>query len=148
MAQEPTEISRFQRVNQGYTDSNMNLFVKTSLLGAYMPILAGACTLIIIGYGSHLVGTGDITLGTYAAFFSYLAMLLWPVREAGNLVTQWQRAASGAQRLFEVLDYQPEIRDQPSHWSPDVSGHIILRDLGLPLRREKQECSTEHQPRN
>ena len=45
-----------------------------------MPILAASGTLIIIGYGSTLLNQGQITIGTFAAAFSYLGLLLWPVR--------------------------------------------------------------------
>jgi ATP-binding cassette subfamily B protein len=129
MAQEQQEVNRFEKVNQQFADYNLDLFSNASLLGAYMPILASAGTLIIIGYGSHLVDTGSITLGTFVAFFSYLSMLLWPVREVGSLVTQWQRGASGAQRLFEILDSEPEIQDKPSSWFPELSGHISFQNI-------------------
>ena len=94
-----------------------------------MPILAASGTLIIIGYGSSLLKDGEITIGTFAAFFSYLGLLLWPVREAGNLVTQWQRGASGTARLFEILDHEPEIEDTPTHQYPEVSGKISVNHL-------------------
>lgn len=129
MVQEQQEVNRFEAVNQRFADYNLNLFTNTSLLGAYMPILASLSTLMIIGYGSHLVTSGSITLGTFVAFFSYLGMLLWPVREVGSLVTQWQRGASATQRLFEILDTEPEIQDQPSAWFPQLSGHISFHDI-------------------
>ncbi|MGD8832916.1 MAG: ABC transporter ATP-binding protein, partial [Pseudomonadales bacterium] len=129
MAQEEREIERFAGVNQDFADRNLRLFTTTSFLGALMPVLAAAGTLIIIGYGSALLERGDITIGTFAAFFSYLALVLWPVREAGSLVTQWQRGASGTARLFEILDYAPEIEDRPSNEFPDLTGRISVRHL-------------------
>ncbi|MCB1693909.1 MAG: ABC transporter ATP-binding protein [Pseudomonadales bacterium] len=129
MAQEDQEVSRFSGVNGEFADRNLSLFITTSLLGALMPILAGFATLVIIGYGSWLVNTGEISLGTFAAFFSYLTLLLWPVREAGAMVSQWQRGASGTTRLFEILDYEPEIRNQPSDDFPSLTGKIEVRHL-------------------
>lgn len=129
MAQEQDEVNRFSGVNAEFAEQNLSLFVTTSLLGALMPILAAVATLIIIGYGSYLVNSGDMTLGTFAAFFSYLTLLLWPVREAGAMVTQWQRGASGTARLFEILDYEPEIRDAPSEAFPTLTGKVSVRHL-------------------
>ena len=129
MAQEDREIERFKTVNGDFVDKNINLFITNSFLSALMPILAASGTLIIIGYGSSLLKDGEITIGTFAAFFSYLGLLLWPVREAGNLVTQWQRGASGTARLFEILDHEPEIEDTPTHQYPDVSGKISVSHL-------------------
>jgi ATP-binding cassette subfamily B multidrug efflux pump len=129
MAQEDREIERFAEVNQGFADRNLELFSTTSFLSAIMPLLAASGTLIIVGYGSVLLQRGEISIGTFAAFFSYLALVLWPVREAGSLVTQWQRGASGTARLFEVLDARPEIEDRPSNEFPDLTGHISVRNL-------------------
>ena len=129
MAQESREIDRFADVNQEFADRNLDLFTTTSFLGALMPMLAASGTLIIIVYGSVLFDRGAITIGTFAAFFSYLALVLWPVREAGSLVTQWQRGASGTTRLFEILDSEPEIQDRPSNEFPDLTGTISVRGL-------------------
>jgi ATP-binding cassette subfamily B protein len=129
MAQEGREIERFRGVNQDFADRNLMLFRTTSFLGALMPVMAASGTLIIIGYGSVLLDRGEITLGTFAAFFSYLALVLWPVREAGSLVTQWQRGASGTARLFEIMDYEPEIEDRPSNEFPDLTGKITVENL-------------------
>tara|TARA_R110002072_G_scaffold20841_3_gene75135 strand:+ start:5371 stop:7167 length:1797 start_codon:yes stop_codon:yes gene_type:complete len=129
MAQEDEEISRFENVNQDFADHNQALFETTSFLSALMPTMAAMSTIIIIGYGGHMVNEGDITLGTFAAFFSYLALLLWPVREAGSLVTQWQRGASGTARLFEILDHEPEIVDRNEHDFPALTGRIRVENL-------------------
>lgn len=129
MAQEGNEVTRFARVNQAFANYNLTLFTTNSLLGAIMPTLAMVCTLVIISYGSLLISIGEITLGTFAAFFSYLALVLWPVREAGSLVTQWQRGAAGTARLFEILDYHPEIKDSPTPVFPQLTGKVSVRDL-------------------
>ncbi|MBS04266.1 MAG: hypothetical protein CMQ24_16390 [Gammaproteobacteria bacterium] len=129
MAQEGREVERFGGVNQDYVDRNLALFTTSSLLAALMPALAALCTIIILGYGASLVASGDITLGTFAAFFSYLTMVLWPVREAGALVTQWQRGASGTARLYDILDHEPEIRDTPTREYPELTGKVELRNL-------------------
>ena len=129
MAQEAREVARFAGVNRQFVDYNMRLFTTTSLLGALMPVLAATGTLVIVGYGTYLTRAGDITLGTFVAFFSYLALLLWPVREAGSLVTQWQRGASGSARLFEILDFEPEIRDEASADYPELVGKVVVKHL-------------------
>lgn len=129
MAQEEQEVERFSIVNKTFAEDNITLFTTSSLLGALMPVLAAIATLIIIGYGSFLVSSGEITIGTFAAFFSYLALLMWPVREAGSLVTQWQRGASGTARLFDILDHVPEIQEDADEEFPNLTGRVSIRDL-------------------
>ncbi|MEM7017735.1 MAG: ABC transporter ATP-binding protein [Pseudomonadota bacterium] len=137
MAQEQGEIKRFTEVNTDFAGRNLRLFTTSSQLGAIMPVLAAISTIIIVGYGTMLLQSGAITLGTFAAFFSYLTLLLWPVREAGSLVTQWQRGASGAARLFELLDYEPEIKDNPTPNHPSLTGSIKIE--GLDYRYENKD---------
>lgn len=129
MAQEHEEVARFSNVNQEFADHNLNLFITTSLLSALMPAMATMSIVTIIGYGAYLTNTGEITIGTFVAFFTYLSLLLWPVREIGPLVTQWQRGASGTTRLFEILDYTPEIENRPAPIFPELTGKVRVDHL-------------------
>ncbi|MGK0284347.1 MAG: ATP-binding cassette subfamily B multidrug efflux pump [Patiriisocius sp.] len=129
MAQEHEEVARFSSVNQEFADHNLNLFVTTSLLSALMPAMAAMSIVTIIGYGTYLTSIGEITIGTFVAFFTYLSLLLWPVREIGPLVTQWQRGASGTSRLFEILDYAPEIENRPATRFPELTGKVRVAHL-------------------
>jgi ATP-binding cassette subfamily B protein len=118
LTQEDAEIRRFQAVNDGYAASNLALVRTSSRLAAWMPGLGAICTLTILLAGGHRVQTGEITLGAFTAFLWYLGMLLWPVREAGNLVNLFQRGFAGCDRLFELLDSEPEIADAPAPGAP------------------------------
>jgi ATP-binding cassette subfamily B protein len=135
LVQEQAEIERFDRVNVDYVARFMALTLVNSRLAALMPWLGAFTTVTILGFGGSLVLQGDMTIGTFTAFFTYVTMVLWPVREAGNLVTQWQQGASACARLFEILDAEPEIEDVPLPAGPHgprdhVAGHIVLRGLG------------------
>jgi ATP-binding cassette subfamily B protein len=102
--------------------------VRTSRLAAWMPGLGALCTITILMAGGRRVQTGEITLGAFTAFLWYLGMLLWPVREAGNLVNLFQRGFAGCDRLFELLDAVPEIADPPASEAPaTLAGAIELR---------------------
>lgn len=128
--QEEHEIKRFADINSKYADDNLSLIRINSFIGSFMPTLGAVSTIAILGYGGHLVLQGDLTVGTFTAFFWYLNMVLWPVRDAGNMVTLWQRGASGTQRLFEILDSEPEIKDgSDPDVPPKISGKITIKDL-------------------
>lgn len=130
LVQEENEIRRFDAVSDEYVARFKALVRLNSYIGAVMPWFAAFSTMAILGYGGSLVRNGDLTLGTFTAFFSYVGMVLWPVREIGAVVTQWQRGASGTQRLFEILDEEPEIKDQPKPGVPtQLQGELELRHL-------------------
>jgi ATP-binding cassette subfamily B multidrug efflux pump len=128
--QEEEEIKRFEKRNTAYADNFVNLVRTNSLLGSTMPALGALCLLMVLGYGGSRVLAGEMSVGTFAAFFWYLNMVLLPVRETGNMVTLWQQGATGAQRLFEILDTEPEIKDNPAEGHPErLTGEILLQDL-------------------
>ena len=132
LVQEDEEIKRFDKINQDYASNFLEVIRTNSLLNVWMPALGAACSVVILGYGGNAVISGEISVGTFTAFFWYLGMLLWPMRAAGDVVTLWQRGASGAERLFEILDYPPEIGDTPIPAAPKtISGTLEIRDLNF-----------------
>lgn len=129
---EDEEIRRFDEVNTRYADNNLALIRTNSKIGSWMPALGAMCQIVVLGFGGSRVLAGEISVGTFVAFFWYLNMVMWPVRDAGNMVTMFQRGASGAQRLFEILDSEPEIVDQPSGKAPEsIAGEIEFRNLSF-----------------
>lgn len=129
---EDEEIRRFDEVNTRYADNNLALIRTNSKIGSWMPALGAICQIVVLGFGGSRVLAGEISVGTFVAFFWYLNMVMWPVRDAGNMVTMFQRGASGAQRLFEILDSEPEIVDQPSGKAPEsIAGEIEFRNLSF-----------------
>ncbi len=82
----------------------------------YNPALTAIPLLGLVGVlalGGWLAIQGDITLGTFLAFSSYLALLTGPVRVLTSLVTIGQEARASVIRVFEVIDSKPVITDKP-----------------------------------
>jgi ATP-binding cassette subfamily B protein len=129
--QERREIDAFGAVNGEYARRYLALVRLNSLILSSMPWLGAWCVISLVVVGGGLVRSGDVTVGTLAAFLWYLNMVLWPVRQAGQMVTLWQQGASACQRLFEILDEEPEIRDPPAPAAglPEARGALRLRAL-------------------
>jgi ATP-binding cassette subfamily B protein len=132
LCQEPAEIARFASANDAYVERNLELVRTTALLAAWMPALGALCTLAILGFGGSRVVSGEISLGSFTAFLWYLGMLLWPVRDAGNLIIQVQSGFAGVERVHELLDAEPAIRDRASDAGPErLHGELELCDLTI-----------------
>jgi len=128
--QEEYETRLFRASNQEYLERNMSLLRTNSLLASFMPGLGALAILVVLYFGGLRVMAGEITLGTFTAFVWYLNMVLWPVREAGNMISLLQRGAAGCVRLFELLDAEPEIADRPAPDAPErLEGGIELRGV-------------------
>ncbi|MYF11559.1 MAG: ABC transporter ATP-binding protein [Gammaproteobacteria bacterium] len=132
MAQEENEIARFAATNESYAGAFYRQAQINSLMTAWMPTLAAACSITILGYGGYLVLSGEMTPGALVAFFMYVNMVVQPFRVAGFIVNLVQRGAVASDRLFEVFDLQAEVPDQPSGTAPAfIKGAIDIRALTL-----------------
>ena len=90
-----------------------------------MIFLVSLCTALAFWFGGPMVMAGEITLGTLVAINSYVIMLSGPVQRLGNIVNTAAEAAASADRIFEVLDTRPEIRDAPAAIElPVVQGRV------------------------
>ena len=96
---------------------------------AFLPNLGLAVVLLV---GGRQVINGMLTLGDFTAFYTYLVMLIGPMRMLGTALGMSQRAIASGNRLFEILDREPEIESPPE--APDLppgEGHVVLRDVSL-----------------
>jgi ATP-binding cassette, subfamily B, bacterial len=92
-----------------------------------LPRLGAALVLL---YGGILAIDGEVSVGTLVAFNAYVILLQTPFRMFGFLLIQAQRASASAQRIFEILDEEPEIVDRPGAVDlRDPIGRIELRDV-------------------
>ncbi|MFD6970261.1 ABC transporter ATP-binding protein [Streptomyces sp. NPDC059949] len=67
----------------------------------------------VLALGGWLAMDGRLSLGTFLAFTAYLGALVTPVRQVATLLTVWQQARAGAERVLEVIDEAPLIADAP-----------------------------------
>ncbi|MGH3211012.1 MAG: ABC transporter ATP-binding protein, partial [Trebonia sp.] len=111
--QEEQEMGRMEEASEELFGSRLRM---TRLTARYNPALTAIPSLGLIGVlalGGWLAIHGDVTLGTFLAFSSYLAQLTGPVRVLTNLVTIGQEARASVIRVFEVIDSKPVITDKP-----------------------------------
>jgi ATP-binding cassette subfamily B protein len=125
--QQETELERFRRENEGIVSAEL---ASTRVRALYSPIvdlieLAGA--LLVVGWGTYSLSEGRITLGGLLAFLAYLAMLYGPIRDLSRLGTTIFAAAAAAERVIDVLDQEPVVRDRPHDRPlPRVAGKVEL----------------------
>ena len=70
--------------------------------------------LVVLWYGGHQALSGAITIGTFAAFSFYLALLVNPLRTIGQRVGTLQRAVAAGQRVTDVLRAEPVVVESPN----------------------------------
>jgi ATP-binding cassette subfamily B protein len=83
----------------------------------------------ILALGGHFVVIGTLTLGNFAAFNSYLIMLIFPVMMIGFMSNIIASASASYERIRQVLNATPPEKDGPIQ--SDIRGDIILKDIQL-----------------
>ncbi len=116
---EGSVLETFDSVNQSLKKVGIRAQIYAMLVPPLMGIMSNANIAIIAGLGGWMAINGLATLGTIATFYNYSRRFAAPLRQLGNLYNQIQSAIAGAERIFEILDQQPEL--------VDVEGAIDLK---------------------
>jgi len=127
-AREDHQFERFQGAvdrlfDQSMTSTRIQAFF-TPLIGA-LPQLGTALVLLI---GGHAVLNGSLDLGQFTAFYAYMLMLAGPLRTVGMALGMGQRAIAAGNRLFEILDREPELVSKPAAQPLPVGGGAVTFD--------------------
>lgn len=129
-AAEPRQLTRFRgNVTRVFEQS----MVATRLRAFYNPFLAFLPQLglaVILLVGGRQVMNDSLTLGDFTAFYTYLLMLIGPMRMLGVALGMAQRATASGARLFEILDREPRIVGGAEPM-PEGRGAVELRDVSF-----------------
>ncbi|MCD6290186.1 MAG: ABC transporter ATP-binding protein [Anaerolineae bacterium] len=124
-AREPYEIGKFDEVNWEYMRTRLRAIRFWGINFPFMMFLISLSTALILWFGGPMVVHGGVTLGTLVAINGYVLMLAMPVQRLGYIVNLTAEALAAGDRIFEVLDAQPEIADAPDAIElPPVKGHV------------------------
>jgi ATP-binding cassette subfamily B protein len=127
---EDQEVERFVPVNQGLYAASLDARRLSVTVFPFLLFIMQLGGLIVWAFGGWRVVSGSLTFGTLMTFVGYLALLYGPLQFMTMLVEWWTRCMNAAQRIFEILDSQPEVRESPkSVRLPEMEGRLSLRDV-------------------
>jgi len=140
--QEHRHGSRFAELNDENRDANM----KTVYLNAaYFPsveLLSAVATAAILLYGGNQVLDGEATIGVLASFVFYLQSFFDPIQSLSQLYTTYQAGMAALDKIFELLDEEPDIADRPEAIDlPRVRGEIEFQDVNFSYGGEQPALS-------
>ena len=132
-AQEIPELQRFEKINKDYIAQNIKL---VRISGVFQPLLEtmiGITFLIVLWAGGRRVLSGDISLGSFVAFNSYMGMLVWPMIAMGWVVNLMQRGSASMARMSQILRERPSIAApaSPVTLQGGIRGEIEFRGVSV-----------------
>ncbi|WP_324277215.1 hypothetical protein [Blastococcus brunescens] len=95
-------------------------------------VLVGLATGIVLYVGARQVLAGDLTPGELTVFLTYLKTAFKPMRDIAKYTGRISKAAASGERIVDVLEVEPELRDAP--WArpcPAVLGYVEFDDVHL-----------------
>jgi ABC-type multidrug transport system fused ATPase/permease subunit len=130
--QEPRHKSRFAELNDEHRRVNMRT---VHLNAAYFPsveLLSAVATAGILLYGGNQVLDGDsaVTIGVLASFVFYLQSFFDPIQSLSQLYTTYQAGMAALDKIFELLDEEPDLVDKPDALElPRIRGEIEFDEV-------------------
>jgi ATP-binding cassette, subfamily B, multidrug efflux pump len=98
----------------------------------YAHVVMGVATALVLWFGGRSVIAQVVTLGTLIGFTTYIQLLMRPIRQTGMMLSMTLQAVAAAERVFEVLDTQPDIQDAPNAKPlPEVEGRVRFEDVSF-----------------
>ena len=107
--------------------------------GALVELTWGAGGFLLYYIGIQVIGVGEIGIGTFMAFSTYLAMFWSPIRNLANFYNKIITNLAGAERIFDILDTEPEIQDKEGVGElPDIQGRVEFDHVSFAYSDEPQ----------
>ena len=137
-AQEQREVGKFEGRSLNLLQGELRVAWMRSLFGPVMAFITSVGTIIIWWVGGRDILAGELTLGAFVAFTSYMYRFYGPVESLCRLNHRFQRAATSAERVFDVLDTHPEVIDQPEAIiMPPIEGRVEFRGVHFGYEEDK-----------
>jgi ATP-binding cassette, subfamily B, bacterial len=131
-AQETREAQRFRDSNRHNLEVNDRLNRLWSLFSPTVSLLTEIGLLVVWAFGIWLVYHGSITVGVLTAFIAYIGRFYGRLDSMSRIVSVTQKAASGAKRIFDILDHVSSVPDPVNPVAmPTVQGRIEVRSAGF-----------------
>jgi ABC-type multidrug transport system fused ATPase/permease subunit len=131
-AQEERHVERMEVLNEENRAANMRTVY---LNAAYFPaveLLSAIGTAVILLYGGYRALEGDVTIGVLVAFVGYLQTFFDPIQQISQLYTTYQQGMAALDKIFDLLDTEPDLVDRPGAIDPGrLRGEIELEGVSF-----------------
>ena len=124
-----TEYNKFMEANTTARNISLSILKLFATLIPIVVFVGNMASLAILALGGHFVISGSMSLGDFAAFSSYLVILIFPIMIIGFISNFIAQASASYGRICEVLN-APETRDSGTNDSP-LKGNIVLKNINV-----------------
>ena len=127
--QEKKELAAFAKANGNSREKNLNVVRLVALVLPLLDLVVGLSLLLTLVWGGRMAIFGEITVGQFVTFNSYVTMLVWPMIAVGESVSNLSQGLASLRRIRNILDEEPEIREEGDPSITEIRGEIVFDKL-------------------
>jgi ATP-binding cassette subfamily B protein len=134
---EAEAVSHFSDINQCLKNVGMSAQIYSGIIPPVMNIINNFSFALVAAAGGLMAAKGLITVGVIASFINYAKQFARPINEIANQFNMIQSAIAGAERVFEVMDEEPEFEDKPeAPYLKNVAGEVTFKDVDFGYKKD------------
>jgi subfamily B ATP-binding cassette protein MsbA len=142
---EEVEIADVHRMLRAVETAIMNCIILVEAAAPAVQLVMGLSLIGAVFYGSHLVIDGTMSPGQFFSFLTALTWMFGPLRRLGTSNVKLQEGLAAAERIFSILDAEPEIKDNPDARTLAVSnGSIMLQGISFRHSGERNVATLQN----
>lgn len=150
LVREDLNFKLFERINRRNLEANLYAARLSSIYFPAVEFTNAIAMATVVWFGGHQVLNGHITAGVLVAFLLYVDRFFWPIRDTAMRYNSLLATMASGERIFQVLDTQPEIVDKPGAVPlPPIKGHVVFDHVEFRYKPDKpviQDLSLEVLP--
>ncbi|MBN2533108.1 MAG: ABC transporter ATP-binding protein [Spirochaetales bacterium] len=129
-AREQENIDNFKAFNADYYTQAKTFYPLIAYFWQGVSVLSMLGTVLVLLGGGLLIAVDMVSLGVIAAFLVYITRFFQPMQKLSNLLNELSRAMASCERIFEIMDTVPEIRDSDNA-RPDIHirGNVVFENV-------------------
>ena len=136
---EKASLLGFRRAGRDLFRTQMRALVIGSSYGVVVELIQLFGMMLVLIIGAREISQGRLTLGGFMAFLGYIGRFFDPIRKVSNYFNTIQVAMAGAERIFGILNYEPEIQDAPGALpAEDLKGDVALRNVVFGYEKDQE----------
>lgn len=129
--QEEKEFEAFEEASRNSMEKNLSMVKLRAVIGPVFDTITGLSILVTLVFGGRMVLAGQVSIGQFVAFNSYIGMLVWPMIACGDCVNLFSQAAAAFKRIALIFEEQPDIVDKSTEamQGVELQGEITMKNL-------------------
>ncbi len=130
LSREDDNLDEFSEITEDMYDASFKAAWLSALFLPAVQVISAIGLGIILWRGGLQVNLGTMTIGGIQAFVSYITFIMWPIQDLARVYAQMQNAVASAERIFNLIDTEPEVKNRSNTVeTKTIEGKIRFDDV-------------------